>query len=300
MSVNPNEPQGSSGDSSSDRPAGYPKINSGKGALVVAYSIAFLLVGGMAFSLGLLSSHRSVAKSAILVSISPSTGLILGEDLTINYQFQRSVPLGNVQVRITNENGELVFSETGLSGISGNQTVVWPKGKWNQGPYIGSLANPANGPYSIQVTAAAEAASSAASQIQINVVTVNTLLVLQGDLDKSKPSPDEISSGLYRPALDPTSPEHLQVGLIPKGAEKSAIVYALALPQFSEIVEEDLNNNLADGLEVKSAHVRQEMQSTFPNGDYVVVMSGLRDLAGNRGTAESRDGIMEGWVISLR
>jgi hypothetical protein len=122
---------------------------------------------------------------------------------------------------------------------------------------------------------------------------------LQCDLEHDKPSKDEISSGLHRSMVDSKSPDRLRIGLVPKDGKLADTVYALAAPEFSDIVEEDLDNDPSE-LEVKSVHVRQIMQSTFPDGVYHVVLTNLRSGAGTRGIAGMPDGIIETWTPTLR
>jgi hypothetical protein len=235
----------------------------------------------------------------LITSLSPSDVLVLGTDLTVHYQIPNGLLLTNVRLRVTNNAGELVFQGNGLPAAPGNHTTKWQKGKWNQAPHAGALANPKNGPYSVQIVADCSTVSSSGT-VTSNIVQIQTLLVLEADLEDDRPSMDEISSGLYRPALDPDSPERLRIGLVPTGSGVAAAVYALAAPAFSNIVEEDLDNDPSDGLEVKSAHFRQEMQSTFNDGVYKVVISGLRDQAGNLGAAGTGpDGIFHTWTITL-
>src|SRR5262249_32156312 len=147
-----------------------------------------------------------------------------------------------------------------------------------QSPYSGAFANPSTGPYLVQIVG-----QTSTGSVYSNVVSVTTLLVLECDLEDDKPSSEEISSGLYRPALDPGSSECMKLGLVPAGSGLPSAQFATSPPQFSSIVEADLDNDPSDGLEVQSAHVRQEMQSTFSSGSYYVVIQGLRDLAGNYG-----------------
>ena len=233
--------------------------------------------------------------SLFVTAISPSGPLILGEDLTVHYRVASGVTFDNVKLRVTNINGDLVYLSANLPVSAGEHQAVWPKGKWNQGPHSGAFANPRNGPYMAALVAESPDGSSISYSISLP-----TQLVLHCDLVNDRPSPEEISSGIYRPALDPNSSECLRIGLLPRDGKLADTIYALAAPEFSDIVEEDLDNDPSDGLEVKSAHLRQVMQSTFPDGTYHVVLTNLRNLAGNRGLPGMPDGIVETWKVNLR
>src|ERR1043165_267778 len=230
----------------------------------------------------------------VLSALSPSEILILGNDLTVKYRVAPDAKLSRIKLRVTNKTGELGYLGTDLPVSAGKHRAVWPKGKWNQKPHSGALANPRNGPYTITLVAETPGGGSISRS---NVLS--TQLVLQCDLEHDRPSKDEISSGLYRPMLDPKSPERLKIGLVQKGGKLTETVYSLAPPAFSKIIEEDLDNDPSE-LEVKSVHVEQAMQSTFRDGVYQVVMTNLRTGAGTRGIAGMPEGVIETWTITLR
>jgi hypothetical protein len=237
---------------------------------------------------------RHVSAPLILTALAPGETLILGDDLTVRYRVAPGAQFTHINLRVTNRTGELVYVSENLPTSAGEHPAVWPKGKWNQPPHSGALANPRNGPY----TAALSARAADGGPISYSVV-LPTRLALQCGLEHGKPSKEEISSGLYRPMLDPKSPERLRIGLVPKGGKWAETVYALAPPEFSEIIEEDLDNDPTE-LEIKSAHVRQVMQSTFGDGEYNVVLTNLRTGAGARGLAGMPEGIIETWTVTLR
>jgi hypothetical protein len=235
-----------------------------------------------------------VSSPLVLTALSPGGTLILGNDLTVQYRVAPGVPFTDINLRVTNRTGELVYLSPNLPVSAEEHQAVWPKAKWNQQPHSGASANPRNGPYAVALVAQTPGGCSISYAIFLP-----TQLALQCDLKHGKPSKEEISSGLYRPMLDPKSPERLRIGLVQKGGKLAETVYALAPPEFSDIVEEDLDNDPTE-LEIKSVHVRQVMQSTFGNGEYNVVLMNLRTGAGTRAVTGMPEGIIDTWTITLR
>lgn len=225
----------------------------------------------------------------VLTSVSPAGALTLGNSLNIHYRIAPGARLDRVKLRVTNKRGELVYLGANLPGYAGNHQAEWPGGKWNQAPHIGALANPRNGPYVVALLAKTAEGGSISFMISLP-----TQLVLETDLEHDRPSKDEISSGLSRAMLDLKSPERLRVGLVRKGGKLA--VYAFAAPEFSAIMEEDLDNDPTE-IEVKSVHVRQVMQSTFPDGAYSVVLTNVLTGAG---ASLPGQGIVDPWTIHLR
>jgi hypothetical protein len=255
------------------------------------------------FALGMISGcardpEPRVAKApAPDFHITPSSQtLVLGENLTIRYFLPAELDITKLRLEIKNKHGFVICRAHGLPSVAGalNQ-AVWPRGAWNQPPHDSALANPSNGPYSVQV----EGETPYGRTIS-NVLKIHTVLVLWCDLTDDKPSKTEISSGLYPPVLDTNSPECLRVGLVPVGGQLNQTVYATESAVFSKIVKADLDNDPENGLEIKSAHMRQQMPPNYANGEYNVVLTGLRDVAGNRGAFGSGpDGIVRTWKITL-
>jgi hypothetical protein len=235
-----------------------------------------------------------VSSPLVLTALSPGGTLTLGDDLTVQYRVTPGVTFANIKLRVTNRTGELVYLGANLPAEAGEHQAVWPKGKWNQQPHSGALANPRNGPYTVALVAETQDGGSFSCSIFLP-----TQLVLECDLEHGKPSKEEISSGLYRSMLDPKSAERLRIGLVQKAGKLAETVYALAPPYFADIIEEDLDNDPSE-LEIKSAHVRQVMQSAFGNGEYNVVLMNLRTGAGTRGVNGMPEGIIEAWTIMLR
>jgi hypothetical protein len=56
-----------------------------------------------------------------------------------------------VALRVLNRDGTVVFYDAGWSVRPGTHRAVWTQTAWNQPPHCGAFANPANGPYDIQV-----------------------------------------------------------------------------------------------------------------------------------------------------
>jgi hypothetical protein len=54
---------------------------------------------------------------------------------------------GDVELRIRNSSGTLVYSADEKPATVGTHTVQWPSGKWNTGAY----ANPAGNPYTVEL-----------------------------------------------------------------------------------------------------------------------------------------------------
>src|SRR5262245_57411070 len=186
-----------------------------------------------------------VSAPLVLTALAPSETLILGNDLTVRYRVAPGARFTTIKLRVTNRTGELVYLSENLPASAGEHPAVWPKGKWNQQPHSGALANPRNGPYTVALSAwTADGGSISYSTFLPNQ------LALQCDLEHGKPSKEEISSGLYRPMLDPKNPERLRMGLVQKGGKLAETVYALDPPEFSDIIEEDLDNDPAE-LEIK-------------------------------------------------
>ena len=243
-------------------------------------------------------TRRGDFTQALLIAPPSSEPLILGEDLSIAYHVAAETRAHDLELHIANKTGTVVFKADGLSVEPGDHVVVWVAGKWNQAPHKGALANPANDPYSIHLRGTRDDVAGGGSVVS-NVIEVGTRLVLTATFDKPKPSPQEISSGLYRPAFDLKSPERIRVGLLPKAGGNA--IFATEPPSFSDMVEEDLDNNPANGLELKSARFRQVMQSTLVDGEYRVVIENLRDLAGNEGAnGADEKGVFADWVVNLR
>jgi hypothetical protein len=227
----------------------------------------------------------------VVTSVAPGGVVVLGSDFKLQYRIAPGVEFTGVKLQVANKKGELVYVGEKLPARPGNHEAVWPKGKWNQEPHPGALANPRNGPYAVALIAESPSGGSIAYRI-----FQDTQLVLECDLFHDRPSKDEISSGLSRAMLDRNSPERLRVGLVRKGSKLADTVYAPAPPDFSAIVEEDLDNDPSE-LEIKSLHVRQVMPSTFSDGIYNVVFTNARTGAGQ---SLPDDGIVDSWVVNLR
>jgi hypothetical protein len=242
---------------------------------------------------GMCSRCRSES-ALVLALISPGGVLTLGDDLAISYRIVPGTRFQSVKLCVTNNRGELVYLDANLPATAGNHRAIWAKGKWNQQPHVGALANPRNGPYAVALVA--EGLEGTATTSITYSFPRETRLVLQCDLTHDKPSKDEISSGLSRAMLDLKSPERLRIGLVRQGAKVTETAYAIASPVFSDIVEEDLDNDPTE-LEVKSVHVRQVMQSTFADGIYNVVLTNARTGAGQ---PLPEDGIVDTWTVNLR
>ena len=92
----------------------------------------------------------------------------------------------------------------------------------------------------------------------------------------------------------------LAVGSAPPVMGAETITWATDNPEFTGVVAEDLNNYPVDGNEIKSARLRQAMPSDLPDGAYRVVISNVRDKAGNVGIeGYGEEGIFNDWIIRL-
>ena len=233
--------------------------------------------------------RRGCAKACPeIIGISPTAAVRLSEDLTVHYRLSPAIRPDRVELRVHNRYGQCVYRRSDLETSSGSHSAIWPGCKW-QGPPDGKVyANPKNGPYAIRVVVWA-GRRAYYSQARL----IETQLVIWFNMEDPKPSPDEISSGVFVPEV----PTNERIGL--KSTTGGVIIWGHEPPTFSNIVLKDLDN---DGRvnDVESVSIRQHMLPTVPNGVYNVITRGLRDVAGNEGLAGCEDGVCRDWTITLQ
>jgi hypothetical protein len=84
-------------------------------------------------------------------SVGQEAPVPVGEDTVVMYKIAGDDMFDYVALRVLNRDGTVVFYDAGWSVRPGTHRAVWTQTAWNQPPHCGAFANPANGPYDIQV-----------------------------------------------------------------------------------------------------------------------------------------------------
>jgi hypothetical protein len=240
-----------------------------------------------------------IVVSVEIVSLSPTGDLVLGEDLTVEYKVNgsSSFSFDSVELHVYNYSDVLIYKRTGLGATAGTHNTTWEDAKWNQSPHSGAYANPNNGPYKVEIVATCSCSSPHSTS---DSRTINTVLILEFDLEDDKPASDEISSGIFADAVDATKTDRIAVGLTPVSG--GTHIFGTSAPVFSAKTMVDLDNDPAV-TEIKDTHVKQVMQSSISDGSYYVVVKRVRDKAGNAGvdgyTASGGVTTINDWQIRM-
>jgi len=196
-------------------------------------------------------------------SLSPSTELILGEDLTVNYTINAppDVTFDRVELRILNQSDDEIFKTANLPVQSGSQQGTWEKGKWNQSPHVGAFANPNGGDYKV-VVAAFKDGSEAKSK---DDKTIGTKLVVEATIEDKPPQGSSVSVSAGLRDLSQTLKIVFKNGSSETPFSGGAITVT---PQGTDDSVKDIKLD-APGL------------NTLSDGDYKVLFRDLRDDIGN-------------------
>jgi hypothetical protein len=198
-----------------------------------------------------------------VASLAPNSELVLGKDLTINYQIGAARP-DSAELRITNAAGIVVFRQP-VAASSGTRTATWPKGRWNQLPHIGAFANPKNGEYKVAIVGVKNG-----TQCVEAVRRINTRLVLEADIK------DEIPTGA-------TATEAAGLGdlldalkvIMKRGSNETRFAGPGNIAETGP-------NRFDRHVRVDAAGLNQLM-----DGDYEVLFQDLRDEIGNFSDADT-------------
>jgi hypothetical protein len=126
-----------------------------------------------------------------------------------------------------------------------------------------------------------------------------TGLCLETDLEDNKADADQISSGLYPPAVGVGPGRRVRLGL--RSSDGSGRTWWSSGPaEFSRIITADLDDS--GTASIRSARARQFFppRDLPPDGRYTVVVENLRDAAGNEGPDGHPDGELADWSVALR
>ena len=248
------------------------------------------------------TQHEAAGIAITTVGPLHNGSIVLGEPVNVDYEVNGTFE--SAQMEIRNRSGTLIYSAR-VPCDPGKHTAAWDT-KWNTGEHVGAYANPARGPYQIKIIGR-KPETEGGTQCESQARLLGTLLALHVTLEDPKPSNDEISSGLYPPAvgIGGAPGERIRMGLLAPTGER--IWPSEDCPAtFSEIVMEDLDNDPTtgdeQGREVASARVSQEMRETMAplaDGTYRIIVDRVRDLSGNMGLEGCPDGVFTDEDVSL-
>jgi hypothetical protein len=128
----------------------------------------------------------------VILSLSPDTEVLLGDDLTITYQIIASTGFAfdTVDLEVRNSVDAMVFKTPGLGTGVGPHTIIWDHAKWNQSPHSGAYANPNSGNYKLKVVA------KKGWYVSYDEKSIKTKLVIESDITDEKAGTASRSAGL--------------------------------------------------------------------------------------------------------
>ena len=224
---------------------------------------------------------------------SAASTLILGDDLTIRYTVSGSgsEAFVGVDIEVRAPDGTVVAAWTGEAGSLGDHEVIWEGGRWTTGTHSGAYAKPLRDGYSVTAT------GHRGGETRTATATVTTELIVATTLEDPIPTSGEISSGIDPDALDGS--DVITAALKPTGSGDTIDSDATSLDnRMDDNLDFDADTG-PGGNEVRSV----DATFTFgdvPEGDYIVVLRNVRDLAGNTGVQGGSTGEVTNWTIRLR
>ncbi len=206
---------------------------------------------------------------AEITSLSPSSDLKLGTDLTVDYEIKPpEFSFDNADLEIKNTNDALVFKKPGIDGSGGAHTEKWEKGKWNQGSTPFPYANPNNSDYKVFIVG-----YKGGGECRSNPEMINTKLICEADLE------------------DPLGTAGGGVSLADQAGIKDfldALKFIMELdgvPQATLQGPGQISATFSNDFKAKVT-MDDPSLNTLPDGDYKAIFRDYRDEIGNWGDKE--------------